>query len=69
LADAVSLSWFFGTDRIRVVDSDKDMIDNMIMNLDQKSYLGYWENTPEGLAEAIHEFALLGMAIENCRLK
>jgi hypothetical protein len=69
VADAVSWSWFFGTDRVRVIDSDKAKIDNLIMDLDQKAYSGFFDNSPQGLQDAMDEFALLGLNIENCRLK
>ena len=50
-------------------DNDKQKIDNLIIDLDQKAYSGFFENSPEGLRDAMQEFAVLSMNIENCRLK
>ena len=69
VSDVVSWSWFFGEDRIRVIESDKEKIDNLVIDLDQKAYSGVFENSPEGLQDAMHEFAVLSLNIENCRLK
>ena len=53
-----------------MVDSDKEKIDNLIIDMDQKAYSGViFENSPEGLQDAMLEFEVLSFHIQNCRLK
>ena len=53
-----------------MVDSDKEKIDNLIIDMDQKAYSGViFENSPEGLQDAMLEFEVLSLHIQNCRLK
>ena len=52
-----------------MIDSDKEHIDNLIMDLDQKAYSLFFENSPKGLQDAMNEYEFLSVTIENCRLK
>ena len=53
-----------------MVDSDKQKIDNLLIDLDQKVYSGViFENSPKGLEDAMLEFEVISLHIQNCRLK
>jgi hypothetical protein len=69
LASAVHLSWFGGVDRSRVVDQDREKIDEMVLDLREKAMREHFDNSNQGLRTAMREFWLLGQNIEHCQLK
>ena len=69
LARTVRFAWSRDEDRLLLVDEDREKIDTMAFDLYNKALNEYFDNTDQGLREAMREFWLLGHAIDFARLK
>lgn len=69
VVDLVSRSWFTGSERSRIRDEDRDLIDRLIIIMDVRAYIDFYANTSEGINTALNDLEFLGAAIENCRPK
>jgi hypothetical protein len=68
LASAVRYSWFTNYERSIVVDEDRKKIDCMIEDLYSKAFSEAFPDTNQGFREAMREFYILNISIENCRI-
>jgi hypothetical protein len=67
VADLISTSWFTGFERNSIDDEDKKTIDDIIIDLDQKVYSGYFERSAKGIELLMNDYEVLRVCIQQCK--
>ncbi len=64
VVDLVSRSWFTGSERSRMSDKERELIDSLIIIINVRAYMDFYANTSEGINTALNALECLGAAME-----